>query len=369
MSDTMTTIGVHSAIERYIRQHPTRILPVLTIFLIVAFALLPPLLESEVRNFLYTGYTQCKHNPNQCIIIGISVFLVSELVLAPRHRRNISNRASDRAWFGWVWETPRWLVIAGLCELYMLGAVPHAFWGDGAGRSLQEWEDKRYLRALLRMGIIPLRIQDGGLDTRTKTEEEKMGYRVQGNKRACFHFMVPMGSIWHRVHQIHRATCTDEERRRMPFANFILRLRTNDEGIQVVISGRPTPSPMDYSRGYPDHVAPLEAGASSPTEYVLPFKRDRILMEGKGKRHDTLVQFSGSGQPIPRLLEGGGYPIVRVEVPNNDRLRLDEWVYEMALDGGLREMWNPDDMRLRTVRWCRHLGMKVSRVLRPPRRG
>ncbi|CAI6331709.1 unnamed protein product [Periconia digitata] len=325
-----------------------------TAIIVSVICIASPWFRSECIHLGGTVRTSLTRGTWYTALLVFATFLAFSLV-GERRRREFEEREGDRAWFNWVWDSPRWIVVAGLCELFLLKAVPFGFWGAAEGRSLQEWPNKNHLRRLLRMGIIPLHIQEGGLETRN----EEGGWYVQSKKQACFSFMVPDETEARNEHQLDRI---------LLYNDLVKAIRRNGRGYRVCVSKRlrngSSPRPLEPPRDGDEH---LEVGASSWTELSLPFQKDTVLQEAKGSQ-DVFEDLTK--EQVPRLLLGNAYyrVIVRGEAPGYEKARLDQWVCELADDAGVEEIWDADEMRSRTVRWCRHLSLKVPRQLRPPPR-
>ncbi|KAF1962695.1 hypothetical protein CC80DRAFT_96019 [Byssothecium circinans] len=246
-------------------------------------------------------------------------------------------------------------VLFGLCDKFLIGELPFSCLNARCERSLREWEEKRYLRHLILMGIMPLFIQDGDIDTKLehpiKPFEGSAWYRTkwkQGKKRACFEFMVPLGiQPWQDD--------VDRFMETAPRRDFIKALLKNEHGWRITVE--------NWGGGeYGDQVVvsdipandeePLEVGATSWIELLLPLKHDRTLQPARGKRDRSFQSYCKPGQEPEVIRESyDGYsPIVRVELAHFGR-RLDEMIYSFALDFGVPEVYNENDMKAFTVNW------------------
>ncbi|PVI00828.1 hypothetical protein DM02DRAFT_655073 [Periconia macrospinosa] len=309
---------------------------------------------NEFKLFIATAISRFQNHPYLSLlyfaVLGYAFFKTRQQRLHASAEAAAKKQA-DKKWFERVWHSPRWIVLAGLCELFIHKVLPFGFWGDAQGRSLQDWPNKEYLRKLLRMGIIPLYIQDGGLDTK-----QDQGEYVQSKKRACFAFLVPMGYGY--------TTPDTVEPERRPFVEFIRRLRDN-RGYRVAISME-NHAGENCSSPAPDPSQPLEVGARHWFELLLPFLPDSVLQRARGTKADRLDQLATRTYPGLIDYPNRQSPIVRVEGSlYKQQQALDFWVYTIAQEVGLEEIWDGEEMRARTVRWCRNLDLHVPKSVRP----
>lgn len=311
------------------------------------------------------------------VLLGILSMLLAYRALK-RLRDDAADKQADAAWFRYLWNTPRWQVLAGLCELHMLKVLPHGYWWSEAdGKSLQDYADQTDLHTLLRMGVIPLAIEGGGLDTRrdVATVQELVPWLpwwpqlpewwpsvpvyVQSNRRASFSLMVPMATGYaNRDHDV------QVDPLRLPYLNFLRLLRDHTEGYTVIMSRELNRRERTRTIRAPARTDWLEVGARSVLEYTLPFQSDRILKEGKGREEDSIIVPSGQQPRLWRHWKRRR-PIVRIESMLTHPVRLEQWVLLIARQAGLREIWDADEMRSRTIRWCMDMGLRVPDELRP----
>ncbi|KAF2679712.1 hypothetical protein K458DRAFT_393559 [Lentithecium fluviatile CBS 122367] len=283
-------------------------------------------------------------------------------------RRNVAAKAREREWAASLrnlWLTPSWFTFFGLCDLYILGVLPKGPWKAKPDKSLKSWPEKRYLRRLIHMGIVPLYIQDGGLDTRREKAPEladegigiKLPKYVQSKRRAYFEFLVPQARGYSKPEY------QWENPRTTPFKQFIHALLTNRHSYIVNVSASGTDFAIDSSHPANTRTSPLEVGATSCMEALIPFKSDRILQPAKGQAKQTIDEFMEPG--FAPLLETKGCPVVRVEVPDYRKRKLDEWVYGMAQQCGLGMVWTEDSLHAHASQWILENNLELPPYLIP----
>lgn len=268
-------------------------------------------------------------------------------------RKRRRKRYGDR--YAPLWWTESWPVLFGLYDLCILGVLPFSAWKEKTRRSIRAWYEKRYLRRLTLMGILPLYIQDGGLDTRKKGELEsdhpsKFPQYVQSKKRAYFEFLVPKA----RGFTIGSSKFAGQD---MAYRVFVRRLFENRHGYRVCVSGELDGWETVCSDPPPDPDQPLEVGAESSVELMLPFKRDQVIQPGKGKDGQELTEFY-EPDSCP-LLETVRCPLVRIEAPHHERIRLDEWVYGVAQEVGLERVWKEGLLHSHVSTWIKECGLEL----------
>ncbi|KAF2242227.1 hypothetical protein BU26DRAFT_438788 [Trematosphaeria pertusa] len=266
--------------------------------------------------------------------------------------------AREKRWLD-LWTTKSWPALLGLCELQIVGAIPwRAPWEFD---SIKRWPEKRYFQRLVRAGIIPLFIQDGGIGTRQEKPLflsddlpliQELPEYVQSKRRACFEFILPFREGYKKQ------PYPQYDRPRKAFTNALV---NNQHGYRVCISawhpkyGGPI---TIESNPAPDGNVPLEIGAKSHFEFLLHFKKDTVLREAKGETHlDDWSQYM-KADSCP-LLQIRDVDIVRVESPNYGRRRLDEWVYGIAQESGLSEIWTEQELKTTALQWIRRNGLEL----------
>lgn len=290
--------------------------------------------------------------------------------LAYKRKQDLEEEKADeidrKAAVANLWLTPSWMVLFGLCDLYILGILPYGPWKAALAKKLRTWPEKRFLRRLVHMGVIPLDIQSGGVETWREgnlTSSNAFPYMpsfpeyVQGKKRAYFEFLVLMA----RNYSLESYKFHDP--RAEPFRNFIKRLRENHHGYRVCISGELNCNLTDVSDPPPDRTQPLEIGAKSWFEVLLPLKCDRILRKGKGAATEHVSNFIR--EDYCPLLDTRKCPLIRIEVPHYGRRRLDEWVYGVAQSAGLDRVWSEAALHAYASEWIQENEIELPEHLIP----
>lgn len=232
-------------------------------------------------------------------------------------------------------------------------------WTAANARSLREKEDKSALQRLVRIGIYPLYIQDGGLWT---TEEKKAGLSPwgwptwplwkQSKKRAVFEFAVPRARGWDLEGE--SVTNPKEIARRKideDYIDFVYDLCQSKKlrraaRWRVAVSGQEWVDdryetctlPEFQSKAKPDTKVPWEMGATSCIRAVLPFKKDRALRLGAeiGRRWGALTDWLVGSKLVSKV----HVPVVRIEAPDSQDIELDKEVLLLAHRIGLGADWD-----------------------------
>ena len=254
-------------------------------------------------------------------------------------------------------EAGEYELLFGLWDKFIIGELPYSCLDGKCEQSLRGRTEKRYLRRLLLMGFLPLYVQDGGVDTQLETPikefDDGAWYRTkwkQGKKRACFDFLMPFAPLIGSSEDEHVATA--------PWREFVKALLLNEHGWRVSVTNwgmGPYGDRVTVSDLPPHNGQPMEVGATSWFEPLLPFKRDRTLEPATGSMDRSVQDYCGTKE-VPGLIRtahDGFSPIVHVEVPHYDRRKLDEMVYNFALDYGMTELFREDRMRALTAQWGR----------------
>ncbi|KAG9187105.1 hypothetical protein G6011_04976 [Alternaria panax] len=208
------------------------------------------------------------------------------------------------------------------------------------------------LRRLLERGIIPLRINDGGVST-TCTQTwglaptfpyMTISLYQQTKSRASLEFLIPHPEQTGVAHLINMLG-----RNRMSYG---ISTRTHSPLSQK--SQTATASNVrNQPRSGPGF--PLSLGAQSTCEVLLPFLPDRHVVHGQGTRIDRLDAYLKSGpdtearqdgRPRPDLqmarvplLHYSSWIIVRVEAPHWGYVELDNWVLGAVEESGMEDRW------------------------------
>ena len=266
-----------------------------------------------------------------------------------------------------LWLTPSWMAFFGLCDLYILGIMPTGPWKAGARKSITAWNEKRYLRRLVHMGIVPLAIQDGGIGTRQETKLEvieewpyiKPPKHVRSQRRPYFEFLVPMAKGCNAPQDQWR------DARTRSFHQFVHSLLDNHHGFFVTVAHAGDRVSLQHTYRLP-HIQPVrEMGASSWSRLILPFKTDRTLQPAKDPHALRVPDLVRPG--VSPLLDTHGCPLVRIEGSHFSKRRLDEWVYGMAQESGLDRVWNEGVLHAHTSEWILQNELELPEYLIPER--
>lgn len=96
-----------------------------------------------------------------------------------------------------------------------------------------------------------------------------------------------------------------------------------------------------YTKPWPTH-DPYEVGATSRWPWLLPFKSDRWLREGKAREPLQLHDLFDS--QCVGLMEENPIAMIRIEAQDYSPVRLDEFVHQLAVKAGMVEMWSRHSM-------------------------
>ena len=319
-------------------------------------------------------HTLPKVNIMDWLIELFYIFLLCTVPLAflTAHRRRkalLAHKRSERlraVTLADLWLTPSWMVFFGLCDLYMLGVLPTGPWKARAHASLKAWDEKRYLRRLVHMGIVPLAIQEGGVATRQERPlevVEKWPYvnlprYVQSKRRAYFEFLVPMAKGYSQPKDQWR------DPRTTPFKILVNSLLRNRHGYLVTISNTRGDIPVQHSPAVAYFRRIRELGASSWLRFLLSLKSDRVLQPARGPNELDVSDFIRPG--VSPLLDMHGCPLVRIEAPDFRRgKRFDKWVYGMAQEAGLVRVWGEDALHAHASEWIRQNELELPEYLIP----
>lgn len=282
-----------------------------------------------------------------------------------------------------LWATRSWWILSLLCDQWFRGLIPgDGMWTAENAASLRAKRDKSALRALVRMGIYPLFIQDGGGPTTTLEREGHVspwGWITwprwkQSKTRAVFEFVVPRGRGWMIEDE---APMSEEERERrdedrayLTFMDTLVwswrlrratRWRTaatstilltmedlppkEQEELLKRSNAPQEPFLLRQERTYtskfaPDPKVPTEIGSTSRVKWFLPFKLDRILRGGWISR---LMRDIANWLRWGFLLNNAvKLPIVRIEAPDDDVIELDKEILLIAQNLHLGDEWDGD---------------------------
>jgi hypothetical protein len=262
-----------------------------------------------------------------------------------------------------LWNTRDHWVLSSLVSVWLRDCIPgDGMWKRDNARSLRAKQDKSAMQKLVRMGVYPLFIQDGGLHTTAEQEGglSPWGWPTwplwkQSKKRAVFEFVVPRARGW----TLEDKDIEDEQerqRRKMDdkYIRFVLHL-CNSKKLRraarwrVAVSGEtwvenPNTGEQELTLGTlrskvgPDQRVPWEIGALSRVRACLPFKVDRILRRGvrtQGRWADVTNWLNGT-----RLLTSIHVPVVRIEAPDSQYIELDKEILLIAQESRLDTDWD-----------------------------
>lgn len=271
-----------------------------------------------------------------------------------------ANDARARQTFPSLWNTRKHWVLSSLISLWLRDGIPgDGMWKSDNARSLRDKEDKSALQKLVRMGMYPLFIQDGGLRT---IEEEKGGLGPwggwscslwkQSKKRAVFEIAVPRARGW-EIEEEAITSAKEKERRRRDdkYIRFVFHL-SQSKKLRRAARWRVTVSAQRRVRGQngalrltaisskarSDDGVLWETGAKSWIRALLPFKGDRVLRIGA--RIDAMWGTVANWLVGTRLLTDIHVPVVRIEAPDMQYVELDKEVLLIAQESGLDTDWD-----------------------------
>jgi len=264
-----------------------------------------------------------------------------------KHNWRVSGtKALDLRIWRQVWRTDCWATLYGLIGLANDNKWTdnNPFWGYPRVYPVWQAHNRPWCKRLLALGIIPLFVQDGGMST---YRVPLTGWRwsryfpffkwpryAQGKKRAYMEFLVPY---------------PDEGR----MAEFLDELWDNRQVREEMVCeqktfgvvaryGPPDNGRIEVSRLNPPlgaHI-PLEVGASSWFEPLLPFKWDRALKKGFGNDVSSFSHYVRDGDllRVP-LLKYVPHVVVRLEAKHFGPQELDHFVFAIAQENGLHVKW------------------------------
>ncbi|KAF2275392.1 uncharacterized protein EI97DRAFT_459302 [Westerdykella ornata] len=281
------------------------------------------------------------------------VLLVPFILLWLSHQSNLLNEKSHQTTEDETALRPVWASatthaqLLGLVEQYVYRRISWGPWDAGSLRD--RWPEKRFLKRLMRGGVIPIEISEGGLQTYLKRGRSDTWWDVllptyaQSKGRGFFVFVMPYPVA--PFHAFKKA--------------FLTNLLAQDE-YAVTVSYHRSGGWYSHSRYSPMKASDeyLEAGALSRFGLLLPFMQDRVLKEGRLVRKDRVIGRHGGidravtledfmseepGEAVP-LLVSRPFVVVRVEALDHTPVRLDEFVYQEARDAGFIDVFMEDEL-------------------------
>jgi hypothetical protein len=279
-----------------------------------------------------------------------------------------------------AWRTKDWGTLYGLMGL----ANDHKWtWQSpfcGSPKVHNAWNEpgRFYCKRLLAFGIIPLLVQDGGIATTRVpgTEwawDKRFPYfRVpkyqQVKSRAHMEFAIPLPEPMDpRLEEFLEAVVLNR-------SNAQRTLESQRWSLGVVC--RYPDEPVHHSTVNPPEPkgTPLQVGAKSYIEPLLPFKKDVNLKEGEGRhRCSELLKYMRDRNPgsVP-LLEMSYHVLVRIEARHFEPQRLDEFLYTLAQGANLQVKWPEIQCRDAALEELERLDLPVNgllpfRLSAPPR--
>ncbi|KAH6865391.1 hypothetical protein BKA58DRAFT_365138 [Alternaria rosae] len=219
---------------------------------------------------------------------------------------------------------------------------------DGNKRK-QRWT----LRRLLERGVIPLRIQDGGVSTsvtRTWGVTSPFPWLVlprwrQTKERGFFEFLIPHPE---RV-QVKRLI-------RLLSRNK-MNYRVECRMVESSVLHRECHSPIEPLPSFP-----LSVGADSNCEALLPFLSDGEVESAHGTRIawlDDYVKEDSAGRPRAPLLRWSSWAVVRVEAAHWGYGELDCYVLGAVQDSGMEVAWVGDVCERKAVEEIERCGLEL----------
>lgn len=288
-----------------------------------------------------------------------------------------------------------WIGLIGFLELHMYNRLPWAPWNASSIHRLSP-SQKALCKRLVRMGIIPLDTMPGGIKTYIGYPGGwKSGWKlvlptyVQSKSRAHFYFVVirPVLLSEHnpgppKTGEKQRAESIFwMDKAREDFMTILLtpthKLRGEDYQATASFFWRATEffasrhSYADTSR-YTAELqkvveSPLESGALSRFRLLLPFKKDEVLVPGKfsiDRDSDgdfdvrtNLQSFVLDPMEHMHFLANGEHAVVRIEATDYNEHRLVEWVFRIARNAGLQDIWTEDAMARAVATVCAQAGV------------
>lgn len=184
----------------------------------------------------------------------------------------------------------------------------------------------------------------------------------QGKKRAYMEFLVPfpheepareefltMVMANRRIEDIHDFAMHDAE-------DFAYGVVTRRENGRVRMSKANPPE---------DERKPLEVGARSWLEPLLPFKKDVVLKRGFGEKISMLADYirNFDEERVP-LLAHAPWVLVRIEAKYFGQVQLDRFVFHLAQEAKLSVWWPENACRDAALAEIERLGLSTA-GLRP----
>lgn len=289
---------------------------------------------------------------------GVAVLLYSLI----QKIRNPSETASHAHEDAHGWDAP-WLTL-DLAALYGLFRLAHEQgWRQTPflmHKVIQEhWNlpHRPWLRRLLGMGIIPLYIQDGGMDF------ELPRYQ-QAKQRAYIEFVVPYRSIDARMEEfIQRVIDSRVEDKKFRDHNFAVLLRYSPP----TRGGR-----LFYSEANPplSENRPFTVSAQSVVKWLLPFLPDKVLRKGlpdaivrQGNKHigpSLALYVKGPNASKVTILERLQSILIRVEAQHYGICEIDAYLYGIAQEVGLTVQWPEDNCQRAAEEELARCGLPIS---------
>ena len=312
--------------------------------------------------------------------IGLPIllyFLICRFRTAGRPSKSQDNDALD-------WDRP-WLTL-DFEALYGLFRLAHdSEWRNTPfvrSKNVQQiWNDphRPWLRRLLSMGIMPLYIQDGGLDlhyvnfSRFEWKKQFPYFTLpryqQAKQRAYIEFVVPYRSIDARTEEFIQTIIDsgmEDELYRSNNFTVMVRCSPPTRGGRLFYSEENPPLAEDR---------PLIIGAQSQIKWLLPFLPDEVLRAGcpdeivqegiKDVGPSLALYVKGPNASKVTLLEGTKSMLVRVEAKHYGICELDAYLYGVAQDVGLTEQWSEDDCQFAAEEELEICGLPIGGPQRP----
>jgi hypothetical protein len=313
------------------------------------------------------------------LLLLLSVVVMDKL--AQRHRKSILTREEEEQELAEAWQEPwftsDWSILYGLIALSHENKIEpqHTPFKAEYMSSIQarfKRPQRWALRRLLERGVIPLRINDGGVSTtRTATWGVSLAFpfiqlpRYQQTKsRAYLEFVIPhpeQAGVKHLFKIL--------AQNRMSYG---ISTRTYNHNTQKSKTCSPSKAyPRNRPKSGPGF--PLSLGAQSTCEALLPFLPDTQMRQAQGARVDWLDSYitsdtegrqDGQSQSdsdmirVP-LLQHSSWVIVRIEAPHWGYVELDNFVLGAVEESGMEARWTKSVCESRAVTRLGKLGLEI----------
>jgi hypothetical protein len=308
--------------------------------------------------------------PRLILLLGLPlIWFLARLHTSQIAHQKRTEHKKHRAWEK-PWLTKDWETLYGL--MWLSNRRQWNFTPFWLGKNVQRhWhlQNRPWLSQLLGMGVIPLFIQDGGMDMHrvnytgfrfiTRFPYLKTPIYQQGKRRAYFEFLVPFpygsakrAALLESVVNNRADEEMGNERFREDFKYGVtMRFGPPDYG-RIFVAEDNSPALKNQ---------PLEVGAQCMFKPLLPLKPDGVLKSSYGKHANTLAFFMRNNDPgkVP-LLQNAETVLVRVEAQHYGPCELDAFVFGLAQKAGLEIEWPERRCRKAALRELRRCGLPTE---------